>query len=182
MIGLILAAAVGASTAAALGQAGGAAAQAAPVSAPTPVITEVRRANGTLVARAMVWPSRTGIEVRVQAAGLPAGHYGVHLHEVGRCEGPAFASAGAHWNPSGRQHGRLNPAGHHLGDLDNLDVDEFGAGRLEFSISGAAISGAGGLLDADGAALVIHAGPDDYRTDPSGNSGARIACGVLPRG
>jgi Cu-Zn family superoxide dismutase len=147
-------------------------------SAPLPVI-EIRRADGALVARAMFWQTRTGMEVRVQAAGLPAGHYGVHLHGVGRCEGPDFASAGPHWNPTGRQHGSLNPAGHHLGDLPNLDVDEQGAGRLEFAIAGAGTSGADGFFDADGTSLVIHAAADDYRTDPSGNSGARIACGVL---
>lgn len=143
------------------------------------VIIEVHRADGRLAARAMVWPGRLGIEIRVQAAGLEPGHYGVHLHTVGRCEGPGFESAGPHWNPTGRQHGKLNPQGHHLGDLDNLDVDESGAGRLEFRIPGTPIGGVQGLLDADGAAVVIHAGPDDYLTDPSGNSGARIACGVL---
>ncbi|HYJ53765.1 MAG TPA: superoxide dismutase family protein [Allosphingosinicella sp.] len=133
-----------------------------------------------MAARAMLWQDVGGIEVRVQAAGLAPGHYGVHLHAAGRCEGPGFESAGPHWNPTGRVHGKLNPGGHHLGDLDNLDVDESGAGRLEFTITGALTTGADGLLDADGAAVVIHAGPDDYRTDPSGNSGARIACGVLP--
>jgi superoxide dismutase, Cu-Zn family len=142
-------------------------------------IAEIRAADGTLKARAMVWPNEFGIEVRVQAAGLAPGHYGVHLHAVGRCDGPDFASAGAHWNPTARQHGRLNPEGHHLGDLDNLDIDESGAGRVEFRIVGGAITGAQGLFDADGAAVVIHANPDDYLTDPSGNSGARIACGVL---
>jgi Cu-Zn family superoxide dismutase len=144
-----------------------------------PSVIEIRKADGSLAARAMVWQDPAGLQVRVQAAGLPAGHYGVHLHEVGRCDGPAFTSAGGHWNPTGRQHGRLNPAGHHLGDLDNLDVDGSGAGRMEFTIPGAATGGAGGLFDADGASLVIHAAPDDYRTDPSGKSGARIACGVL---
>lgn len=146
--------------------------------ADAPPVIEIRKADGSLAARAIVWVDPGGLEVRVQAAGLAPGHYGVHLHEVGRCEGPAFASAGGHWNPTGRQHGSLNPAGHHLGDLDNLDVDESG-GRLEFTIRGGATGGAGGLFDADGAALVIHAAPDDYRTDPSGNSGARLACGVL---
>ena len=180
MIGMIWVAALAASAAAAQAQdSGPAATQTAPVAAPTPSITEVRRADGTLVARAMIWQSRTGLEVRVQAAGLPAGHYGVHLHAVGRCEGPAFASAGPHWNPTGRQHGTLNPAGHHLGDLPNLDVDEQGAGRLEFAIPGGTAAGAEGLFDADGVSVVIHAAADDYRTDPSGNSGARIACGVL---
>ena len=98
-----------------------------PARIPTAGDQEIRKADGSLVARAMVWQDERGIEVRVQAAGLPAGHYGVHLHALGRCEGPAFASAGAHWNPTARQHGSLNPAGHHLGDLPNLDVDEFQA-------------------------------------------------------
>ena len=144
-----------------------------------PSVIDVRRADGSLAARAMIWQGRTGTEVRVQAAGLPAGQYGVHFHGVGRCEGPDFASAGPHWNPAERQHGSLNPAGHHLGDLPNLEVDAQGAGRLEFTINGADIGAAGGLFDADGISLVIHAAPDDYRTDPSGNSGARIACGVF---
>jgi Cu-Zn family superoxide dismutase len=145
----------------------------------TPAVTEIRTAAGALVARAMIWQARGGIEVRIQAAGLAPGHYGAHFHAVGRCEAPAFASAGAHWNPTARQHGSLNPQGHHLGDLPNLEVDEHGAGRLEFLIAGATASGADGLLDADGTALVIHAAADDYRTDPSGNSGARLACGVF---
>jgi len=160
-------------------QAGAAGAPAQPAQSDAPMVIELHRADGRLAARAMVWQGEAGLEVRVQAQGLEPGHYGVHLHAVGRCEGPGFESAGPHWNPSGRQHGRLNPQGHHLGDLDNLDVDENGAGRLEFTIAGGSTSGEGGLLDADGAALVIHAGPDDYRTDPSGNSGARIACGVF---
>jgi Cu-Zn family superoxide dismutase len=144
-----------------------------------PPVIELRKADGSLAARAIVWQGPRGIEVRVQAAGLPAGHYGVHFHAVGRCDGPSFTSAGPHWNPTGRQHGRLNPAGHHLGDLDNLDVDASGAGRMEFTVAGGSTSGPNGLFDADGTSLVIHAGPDDYRTDPSGNSGARLACGVL---
>jgi len=158
------------------------AAQAPPPPAPEPevLIVDVNGVDGHVAARAMLWQDVGGIEVRVQAAGLAPGHYGVHLHAAGRCEGPGFESAGPHWNPTGRVHGKLNPGGHHLGDLDNLDVDESGAGRLEFTITGALTTGADGLLDADGAAVVIHAGPDDYRTDPSGNSGARIACGVLP--
>jgi len=142
-------------------------------------IVEIRKADGNLAARAMVWRGTRGVEVRVQAAGLPHGEYGVHIHAVGRCDAPGFGSAGAHWNPTGRQHGRLNPQGHHAGDLDNLIVNAEG-GRLEFSIIGATLRGAeNSIVDADDAAIVIHASPDDYRSDPSGNSGARIACGVL---
>lgn len=143
-------------------------------------VTDVRKADGSVAARAMVYISRHGVEVRVQAAGLAPGHYGVHVHGVGRCEGPEFESAGPHWNPAGREHGTLNPQGHHLGDLPNIEVDSDGAGRLEFAIAGAVMQGGEHpLFDADGASVVIHAAPDDYRTDPGGNSGARIACGVL---
>jgi Cu-Zn family superoxide dismutase len=121
-----------------------------------------------------------GLHVRVEAAGMAAGTYGVHIHAVGRCEQPSFSSAGPHWNPTGRQHGSLNPLGAHLGDIPNLSVGAGGTGTVEFSIArGSLRRGAEALIDADGAAVVIHAAPDDYRTDPSGNSGARVACGVL---
>jgi Cu-Zn family superoxide dismutase len=140
----------------------------------------IARPDGTAVARATLSQSRAGIVVTVTATGLSAGRYGIHIHEEGRCEGPAFASAGAHWNPSGRQHGRLNPLGTHFGDLPNLEIAANGSGRVRFTVAGGHLrDGAYPLMDASGAAIVIHAAPDDERTDPSGNSGARIACGVL---
>jgi Cu-Zn family superoxide dismutase len=111
-------------------------------------------------------------EIKVQAAGLPPGVHGIHLHAVGRCEGPDFKSAGGHWNPAGKQHGHDNPLGAHLGDLPNLTVGADGRGAANFSIQG-------DMADADGTSLVIHAQPDDNKTDPSGNSGDRIACAVL---
>lgn len=112
--------------------------------------------------------------------GVPAGTYGAHVHMVGQCDAPRFTSAGAHWNPTSRQHGRLNPQGSHHGDLPNLLVAPDGRGRLSAALQGA-FDGAGGLMDADGAALVVHARPDDELTDPTGNSGDRIACAVLTR-
>lgn len=155
-----------------------------PAEIPVPVevpVFEIRRADGTLAARAMLYARGGAIEVRIQAAGLAPGHYGVHIHAIGRCEGPGFESTGPHWNPAGRRHGTLNPEGHHVGDLPNLEVGAGGGGRLEFAIPGATLRGGEhSIVDGDGAALVIHADPDDYRTDPSGNSGARIACGILP--
>lgn len=143
-------------------------------------IVELRKTDGSLAARGMLFPNGSNIEVRVQAAGLPAGRYGAHIHAVGRCDGPDFESAGPHWNPANRQHGRLNSQGPHLGDLNNLEVSEEG-GRLEFAIPGATLRGhdSSAIIDADGASLVLHAAPDDYRTDPAGNSGARIACAVI---
>jgi Cu-Zn family superoxide dismutase len=116
--------------------------------------------------------ARDGSTLHVRVSGLSAGDHGLHLHEKGLCEGPAFASAGGHWNPSGRKHGRDNPAGAHLGDLPNLRIDAASTGTASFTI-------APGFADADGTALVIHAKNDDYRTDPSGNSGDRIACAVI---
>lgn len=113
-------------------------------------------------------------------AGFPAGTYGAHVHMVGSCEAPRFTSAGAHWNPTARQHGRLNPQGSHHGDLPNLIVAADGRGRLSAALPGQ-FEGVGGLMDTDGAALVVHARPDDELTDPTGNSGDRIACAVLTR-
>jgi Cu-Zn family superoxide dismutase len=95
---------------------------------------------------------------------------------VGRCDAPDFTSAGGHWNPTQKKHGTMNPQGPHQGDLPNLVIGSDGRGTIGAVIPGATLAG---LLDADGAAMVIHAGPDDLMTDPSGNSGGRIACGVF---
>lgn len=122
----------------------------------------------------------TGVRMVVRGYGLSAGVHGVHIHQFGHCEGTEFESAGPHWNPLDRQHGRDNPAGQHLGDLPNLIIGEDGTGVLEGMVNGARIAGGDyPILDADGAAVIVHLYPDDYRTDPSGNSGARVACGVL---
>lgn len=116
---------------------------------------------------------RSGTRLKIKAHGLVPGDHGLHLHAVGRCDFPGFASAGGHWNPEGREHGQLNPRGPHKGDLPNLNVSANGHGMLEFMVSGHS------LADADGTSLVIHARPDDLRTNPSGDSGDRIACAVI---
>lgn len=135
--------------------------------------------GGRVVGRATVAQESGGARVVIEVENMAAGTYGAHIHRTGRCEGPAFESAGAHWNPTGQQHGFRNPSGRHRGDLPNLVVGANGRGRLAFTIRAAQVRGENGMLDADGAAIMLHAQPDDYRTDPSGNSGARIACGVL---
>lgn len=141
---------------------------------------ELRTASGEARGQATATQSDEGISVRIAATGMAPGTYAAHVHTTGRCEGPAFESAGSHWNPASRQHGRDNPQGMHKGDLPNLTIAADGNGSIEFTIESAAVSGGTvPLLDADGAAVVIHAKPDDYRTDPSGNAGDRIACGVL---
>jgi Cu-Zn family superoxide dismutase len=114
-----------------------------------------------------------GTYLRIAVQGLTPGEHGLHLHGVGRCDAPDFKSAGPHWNPAGKRHGHLNPLGAHAGDLPNLTVSSNGHGAINFLVPG------GALADADGISLVIHAKPDDYRTDPSGNSGDRIACAVI---
>lgn len=130
----------------------------------------------------IVAPATGNPVLRVKVSGLPAGVHGIHIHTVGKCEGPAFTTAGGHLNPSSHQHGKDNPAGSHLGDLPNLTVDGHGNGELAQTLTADAATLRAQLGDADGAAVVIHADPDDYRTDPSGNSGARIACAVLKLG
>ena len=131
---------------------------------------------GTAAGRAVAQEDHGALKVTVEVEGLPPGVHGVHVHAVGRCEAPDFASAGGPWNPGGKQHGSLNPMGAHMGDLPNLTVGADGKGRLMFTIPAASLEA---LLDADGAAIVVHAAADDLKTDPSGNSGARIACGVF---
>ncbi len=133
-------------------------------------------ATGQPAGRATVTEVAGGLRVTLDARGLPPGTHGAHLHTVGACAPPDFASAGGHWNPAGTKHGSMNPAGPHAGDLPNLIVGQDGRGTLGVVLAGATMSG---LLDADGAATVVHANPDDLVTDPSGNSGGRIACGVL---
>ena len=143
---------------------------------------ELRNVNGQPVGTAVL--SQVGDVVRIvlEAQGLPPGTKGVHIHEVGSCEGPTFTSAGGHFNPVGKQHGLLNPQGPHAGDLANIVIGPDGKGRLETSASLVTLgSGTNSILDANGSALVIHAAPDDFRTDPTGNSGARIACGVISK-
>ncbi len=137
---------------------------------------DLRTADGADVGKAAVEEIDGALRVIVDVQGLPPGLHGVHLHTIGKCDPPDFASAGGHWNPSAHQHGVHNPMGPHMGDLPNLSVGADGKGHLEFTLAGGTFAG---LLDEDGAALVVHANADDLKTDPSGNSGARIACGAL---
>jgi superoxide dismutase, Cu-Zn family len=138
----------------------------------------LRDSAGAEVGRAQVFESASGLRLSLTATGLSAGERGVHVHAVGTCEAPSFTTAGPHWNPTMKQHGRNNPMGAHYGDLPNLVIGADGRGTLEADIPGTRAE----MLDADGASIIIHAGPDDYRTDPTGNSGGRIACGVLTAG
>ena len=137
-------------------------------------------AAGVSVGSVSVVDDAGALAITVDARGMTPGIHGIHLHETGRCEGPKFTSAGGHWNPGMKKHGRDNPEGPHLGDLANIEVASTGTATASFRVAGAMLAtGANRLADADGTALVIHAKADDYKTDPSGASGDRIACAVL---
>jgi Cu-Zn family superoxide dismutase len=141
---------------------------------------DLRDARGRSIGTATITQIGDGIRLAVEGSNLPGGAHGIHIHQVGVCAAPDFMSAGPHWNPASRQHGKDNPAGMHSGDLPNILIGTNGLGSLEYTIPSTLLSGGTRpVLDGDGAALVVHATADDYRTDPSGNSGARIACGVF---
>lgn len=127
-----------------------------------------------------------GVKISIDVSGLPPGQHGWHIHAVGRCDPPNFTSAGPHFNPFGKKHGAKNPDGLHAGDLGNLNVGDDGTAKTEVVDRYVSLQPEinNSLLQPLGTALVIHAGADDERTDPAGNSGGRIACGVIqnPKG
>ena len=123
-----------------------------------------------------------GVRILIDLTGVAPGTKAVHILEVGRCDPPSFESAGAHFNPTKAQHGTANPRGPHAGDLPNVTVEATGRGHLELTATRVTLEkGSTSLFGADGSALVVHESADDLRTDPAGNSGARIACGVILR-
>ncbi len=141
----------------------------------------LRTATGAQVGTVTATRMDRGVHVKIAANGMPPGVHGVHIHAVGRCDAPDFASAGGHWNPGATKHGTMSAPGRgpgHAGDLPNLTIAANGRGTLDaHSPSGTFAE----MLDTDSAAFVVHAAADDLMTDPSGNSGARIACGVFTR-
>lgn len=137
---------------------------------------------GEQVGTAKLTEEAHGVRIVVSVDGLPAGRHGFHVHEAGHCDPPDFTSAGGHFAPDGRSHGMENPAGPHAGDLPNVRVGADGRGSGEVLNPRLTLEGSNGsLLQAEGTSLVIHEQEDDYYTDPSGDSGDRIACGVVRR-
>jgi Cu-Zn family superoxide dismutase len=141
-------------------------------------VAVMRDSAGNDLGTLIVSESGSGLTTAGTLHGLPPGTHGTHFHTIGQCV-PPFTSAGAHWNPTNRRHGTENPQGPHLGDMPNISVGVDSTSSVRVSTLGGTLHGTNPLLDADGAAVVIHAGTDDLRTDPAGNSGARIACGVV---
>ena len=148
----------------------------------TTATADLRSPAGQSVGTAQLTQVGNVVRIVVEAKGLQPGLHALHIHAVGKCDPPDFTSAGAHFNPTNKQHGALNPQGSHAGDLPNLNVAADGTGRLETATEQISLgSGPTSLWDADGSSLVLHAAPDDFKTDPTGNSGARVACGVVTK-
>jgi Cu-Zn family superoxide dismutase len=145
-------------------------------------VATLRNAEGAEIGKATLSPVKGGVKVHVEVAKLAPGKHGIHLHAAGKCEAPDFKSAGPHFNPAEKHHGLHNPEGPHAGDLPNLVVGKDGKAKATFTAKGTTLGdGKGSLFGPDGTALVIHADADDEKTDPAGNSGARIACGVVEK-
>jgi len=141
---------------------------------------ELKDKDGKAVGVATFRESSGGVTVDVNVKGLTPGLHAVHVHAVGRCDAPAFTSAGGHFNPAQKKHGYKSPEGAHAGDLPNMLVAKDGTGRFESFTDGMTLKpGATSVFDKDGSALVIHAGVDDNITDPTGNAGDRAACGII---
>jgi Cu-Zn family superoxide dismutase len=152
------------------------------VSAQNHALADIKNADGQTVATASLRETKDGVRITVNVKALPQGLHAVHIHSVGKCEGPAFTSAGGHFNPLNKKHGLKNPDGPHAGDLPDMYVNKDGIGHFEALMESFSLgSGETSILDADGSAVVIHATADDNITDPAGNSGDRIACGVITK-
>jgi Cu-Zn family superoxide dismutase len=143
------------------------------------VTAQVRNSAGKDLGTLSFTESAGTISVSGRLTGLPPGEHAIHLHAGGRCDPPKFEAAGDHWNPTNAQHGTLNPKGPHLGDLPNLSVARDSSATVQATTPGGTLRGQNALLDSDGATIVVHAKPDDYKTQPAGNSGDKIACGAV---
>ncbi|MGB8897640.1 MAG: superoxide dismutase family protein [Pseudolabrys sp.] len=136
--------------------------------------------DGKDVGTAQLTQTPSGVLINLSVKGLPAGEHAFHVHTVGKCE-PPFTTAGGHFNPAGKKHGMMVVDGHHAGDMPNLHIPA--SGELTVEVVNADITldkdKPNSVFDADGSAVVIHAGKDDYKTDPTGDAGGRIACGVI---
>jgi Cu-Zn family superoxide dismutase len=141
---------------------------------------DIMDVSGKSIGTATLTEQKDGVKVMLKVSGLAPGKHGFHIHETGTCTTPDFKSAGGHFNPFHKHHGMENPQGKHVGDFPNLEVKEDGTAEVTVVAEGATLrKGQASLLKKGGTALVIHADPDDAMTDPAGNAGARVACGVI---
>jgi superoxide dismutase, Cu-Zn family len=155
---------------------------AVPLQSAAKVNVAVKDAQGKDVGNIILWDQGPGVGLELHLHDLTPGEHAIHFHQVPKCEAPDFKSAGGHFNPDGKKHGFDNPDGHHAGDMKNFTVGDDGKANLRLEDKDVTLKdGPHSLLGNGGAAIVVHAKADDYKTDPSGNSGDRVACGVITK-
>jgi superoxide dismutase, Cu-Zn family len=142
---------------------------------------ELKDAKGQTIGHAKFKEGKNAVQLSVKVTNLAAGPHAIHVHTAGKCEAPDFKTAGGHFNPEHKQHGLMNPAGHHAGDMANFNIGPDGKGTFKATLPGVTLegNGANSLFHEGGTSLVIHEQPDDMKTDPAGNAGARVACGPI---
>lgn len=142
---------------------------------------ELKDAQGKDVGSILIWDQGSGVALQLHLHDLTPGEHALHFHQVPKCEAPDFKSAGGHFNPETKKHGFDNPDGHHAGDMKNFTVGADGKANGKLEDADATLKDGPHSLLTNGAAVVVHAKADDYKTDPSGNSGDRVACGVISK-